>query len=268
MKTPISYYGGKQNLISELIPLIPKHVQYVEPFCGGASLFWSKKPSQHEVINDYDLRIFNFWEVLQTDFEILQKKIKSTLHSEAIYYKAKDILKSEMTDRVEFAWAFWVQTQMSFGTKIYGGFAFNSIGQNSLSRATKKDNFDDRLFLRLRGVEIFNRDAIELIKMKDSKDTFFYFDPPYAESECGHYAKLKEVYYRLLALLPTLKGQWLMSSYPSEQLTEIRALNGFNFKDIQQSLSVSGKHNAGKTKTECLTWNYELQGKMYALFEN
>lgn len=268
LKTPISYYGGKQNLVSELLPLIPKHVQYVEPFCGGAALFWAKNPSQHEVINDYDLRIFNFWEVLQNDFELLQKKIQLTLHSEAIYYKAKDILKNEIKDKVEFAWAFWVQTNMSFGKKIFGGFAFDTHGESTGLVVNKIKRFDFNIHKRLSGVEIFNRDAIELIKAKDHKDTFFYFDPPYAESECGHYEKLKEVYYRLLELLPTLKGQWLMSSYPSGQLSEIRALNGFNFKDIQQSLSVSGKDNAGKIKTECLTWNYELQGKMYALFEN
>ena len=268
LKTPISYYGGKQNLVSELLPLIPKHVQYVEPFCGGASLFWAKKPSEHEVINDYDLRIFNFWQVLQSDFNKLQEKIQSTLHSEAIYYHAKDILKSELKDKIEYAWAFWVQTQMSFSNKIYGGFAFNSLGQTSLLLSNKKNSFVGVFHKRLNKVEIFNRDALELILSKDTKDTFFYFDPPYAESHCGHYEKSKDVYYGLLELLPKLKSKWLMSSYPSEQLTELRELNNWNFRDIQQNLLVSGKDNHGKIKTECLTWNYQLEGSMYNLFEN
>lgn len=265
MKTPISYYGGKQNLVSELLPLIPKHVQYVEPFCGGASLFWAKKPSEHEVINDYDLRIYNFWQVLQNNFDKLQEKIQSTLHSEAIYYHAKDILKSEPKDKIEYAWAFWVQTQMSFSKKIYGGFAFTNDSRACVDSCTKRKNFGKFYFDRLQKVEIFNRNALELILSKDTKDTFFYFDPPYAESHCGHYEKSKGVYYGLLEILPKLKSKWLMSSYPSEQLSELRELNNWNFRDIQQNLSVSNK-NEGKTKTECLTWNYNLHGQAYELF--
>ena len=64
IKTPISYYGGKQNLIKHILPLIPNHVQYCEPFVGGAAVFFAKKPSQIEVINDYDNRVVNFWFVL------------------------------------------------------------------------------------------------------------------------------------------------------------------------------------------------------------
>ena len=75
MKTPISYYGGNQNLVQSLLKLIPEHTQYGEPFCGGASLFWAKKPSLNEFINDFDERVINFWRVLQTDFDKLQEMI-------------------------------------------------------------------------------------------------------------------------------------------------------------------------------------------------
>lgn len=270
MKTPISYYGGKQNLISELLKLIPPHKQYVEPFVGGASLFFAKPPSDHEVINDFNLQVVNFWEVLQSDFDRLQAKIKSTLHSEAQYIKAKKILKADIVDPVDFAWAFYVQCHLSFSKKIYGGFTFSKDGNGGGSPQTTKnviDEFDITRFARVRDCEIFNRDAIDIITMKDNEETFFYLDPPYAESNCGHYEKGKDVYYRLLDILPTIKGKWLMSSYPSEQLTALRLANGWNHKDIDKNLSVSGKHNKGKRKTECLTWNYELesqQGKLFA----
>ena len=38
MKTPISYYGGKQSLLKHILPLIPKHKIYVEPFFGGGAV--------------------------------------------------------------------------------------------------------------------------------------------------------------------------------------------------------------------------------------
>lgn len=31
-KTPIAYYGGKQNLLKELLPLLPEHKIYIEPY--------------------------------------------------------------------------------------------------------------------------------------------------------------------------------------------------------------------------------------------
>ncbi len=42
MKTPITYYGGKQKLVSKILPLIPEHKLYAEPFVGGAAVFFGK----------------------------------------------------------------------------------------------------------------------------------------------------------------------------------------------------------------------------------
>lgn len=43
MKTPISYYGGKQSMLTTILPLIPEHSIYVEPFFGGeAVFFWQR----------------------------------------------------------------------------------------------------------------------------------------------------------------------------------------------------------------------------------
>ncbi|MGB0976434.1 MAG: DNA adenine methylase, partial [Prolixibacteraceae bacterium] len=62
MKAPISYYGGKQNLVKIILPLFPKHTLYAEPFIGGGAIFWSKRPSQIEVINDTNRELINFYE--------------------------------------------------------------------------------------------------------------------------------------------------------------------------------------------------------------
>lgn len=99
---------------------------------------------------------------------------------------------------------------------------------------------------------------MDVIKRYDTPETFFYLDPPYANSDCGHYKKGKDVFWDLLEILPALKGKWLLSSYPSEQLDRLRKQTGANFKDLHKNLAVS-KNNAGKKKIECLTWNYEVK---------
>ena len=61
MKTPLTYYGGKQQLASKIVSLIPEHRIYCEPFIGGAAVFFAKQKSQSEIINDINSEIVNFY---------------------------------------------------------------------------------------------------------------------------------------------------------------------------------------------------------------
>jgi DNA adenine methylase len=35
LKPLVSYYGGKQKIITKILPYLPKHKVFVEPFVGG-----------------------------------------------------------------------------------------------------------------------------------------------------------------------------------------------------------------------------------------
>ncbi len=50
IKTPISYYGGKQTMLKHIRPLIPFHKTYTEAFCGGAAVFFDKEPSERRCL--------------------------------------------------------------------------------------------------------------------------------------------------------------------------------------------------------------------------
>ena len=53
LNTPITYYGGKQKLISKILPLIPPdHQTYCEPFTGGGVIFFAKAAVPVEILND------------------------------------------------------------------------------------------------------------------------------------------------------------------------------------------------------------------------
>lgn len=81
MKTPISYYGGKQTLLKHILPLIPKHKLYTEAFCGGAAVLFAKRPADGEVINDISMDITNFYWMAKVYYRDLKQEIEKTLHS-------------------------------------------------------------------------------------------------------------------------------------------------------------------------------------------
>ena len=59
MVGPLAYIGGKNRLAVKIISLLPEHTTYVEPFAGGAQVFFHKRPSEVEVLNDLDGEIVN-----------------------------------------------------------------------------------------------------------------------------------------------------------------------------------------------------------------
>lgn len=56
-KPIIPWVGGKRRLAKKILPIFPEHKCYVEPFAGGAALFFMKDPAKVEVLNDINLEI-------------------------------------------------------------------------------------------------------------------------------------------------------------------------------------------------------------------
>src|SRR6266536_2792215 len=81
MTGPLSYIGGKNRLARQIISLLPEHTAYVEPFAGGAQVFFHKEPSKVEVLNDLDFEIVNFFRVCQHHYEELVRYLHYCLIS-------------------------------------------------------------------------------------------------------------------------------------------------------------------------------------------
>lgn len=123
MRTPITYYGGKQHLAAKIISMMPAHKIYCEPFFGGGAVFFQKPKSYLEAINDKNDRLITFYRQAQEHFDELRCLVENTLHSEIEYMKAKDFYNGRVpAGELEIAWSVWMITNGSFSGSMHGGW--------------------------------------------------------------------------------------------------------------------------------------------------
>lgn len=262
IKTPTTYYGGKVKMISQILKEIPEHTSYIECFVGGGAIFWAKEAAKIEVVNDKNGFVVNFYQVLQSDFEKLNEMVQQTPHSRLLHTRAKIIYEYPfLFSALEKAWAFWCLSSQSFGRIIGGSWRYEKTGKSKTCTAirNKKINFKDVLTHRLDGVTIECRDALDIIKRYDNKDAFHYIDPPYINSNQGHYSGYNEQNYtELLETISGTEGKFLLSSYPSDILDKFTKKYGWYQREIRQTKSMTGE-----PKVEVLTANYPLIGDKF-----
>lgn len=262
MRPALTYYGGKQKLASKIVPLIPEHTLYNEPFCGGAAILFAKEPSTIEVLNDTNTELINFYKVVQQDYVGLEKKIRITLHSRRLHKDAKAIYENpHLFTELQRAWAVWVLASQSFASMLDGTWGYDKTKKNTTTKKiiNKGLLFSEEYAIRLQNVQVECADALYIIKSRDSEEAFHYCDPPYFNSDCGHYKGYTEADMQaLLELLANIKGKFLLSSYPSDLLTEYTERYGWYVKTVEQTVSVNKGSGNGKKKIEVMTANYEL----------
>lgn len=259
LKTPISYYGGKQKLATKILSLIPEHKLYCESFTGGGAIFFAKPPSLVEVLNDTNKEMMNFYQVVQTQFNELEKKARQTLHSRDLHQKACVIYNyPSLFDQVTRAWAVWVLSTQSFCSQLGGSFGYDKSDNTTTKKIINKRDALTSIFAdRLHNVQLESADALYVIKSRDAAESFFYCDPPYFNSDCGHYDGYSEQdFENLLKVLQGVQGKFLLSSYPSAVLKEFTKRNGWHTWSLETGVSVNNKSGYQKRKVEVLTANY------------
>ena len=261
LKTPLTYYGGKQKMVRYILPNIPTHVSYIEPFVGGGAIFWAKPPSEIEVLNDTNKELINFYAVLQKNLKGIKKEVNATLHSRDLHRKAWVIYNnSDLFTDIKRAWAVWVLASQSYSCMLNGSWRYDK-SENKTSKVigNKKQLFCNELPQRLEKVELESADALYIIKSRDSEKSFFYCDPPYYNADCGHYKGYTlQDFEDLLSTLSKIKGLFLLSSYPSPILMEFIKKHKWHVVAVDKKVSVNTKKGYLPRKLEMLTANYPL----------
>ena len=264
----------KKRLAPFIVSLFPHNYQelhYIEPFFGGGAVLFHKEKSKLESINDLDLAVFSLWKVLKERPKEFEEKLVNMLCHEQIVIHARDFLqirthrnknRGEIEgDELDIAFYKLVSIMLSY-TQAGRYFSF-AKNPNAPGKAERIENFKEsigEIFERLKNVQIFNRDAIELIKSLDSEEAIYYIDPPYVDARQDAYAfkYFMEDFNNLTGVLKDIKGKFILSYYRVEGMS----LDP-NWTTITKTVKcLAGNQNYEGTKEnsereEVLTMNYD-----------
>lgn len=187
-------------MVQALLPLIPPHRVYVEPFAGAASLFWAKEPSELEVLNDLDPDLMRFYRHLG---EITHCNIGSLgQHPNRLAAKAGVLEPCE----------FLADVSCSYRKKRFENDS-SLVGLNSSHCTGNRPLFHKRLPFyqaRIQKAQLHNEDWEIVTRRYDASDAFMFFDPPYHEVS-PEYTFSQSPLLRLAQVLPTLRSKWLLT---------------------------------------------------------
>ena len=268
MRTPISYYGGKQTMLKHIMPLIPSHRLYTEAFCGGAAVLFAKPPSEAEIINDINMELTNFYWVAQVYYRDLKTEIDKTLHSRDLHAHAGHInAYPEFFTPAQRAWAVWALCKMSFAAMMDGSFGYDFGGGMPKKIQNAKDEFTEQICKRLEHVTIENRNALDVIQTYDCEEAFHFVDPPYINSDCGHYEGMfsDRNMEELLRLLETVKGKFMLTMFPYEPIERFAERNGWIIHRVERMITAS--KTSRRKQEEWMVCNYE-ESRQRTLFDN
>jgi DNA adenine methylase len=253
MVGPLSYLGGKNRVAQKIIALIPEHNCYIEPFCGGAQVFFHKQPSNVEVLNDLDEEIFNFLRVCQLHHQELVRYLQFCTVSRKWFalFQAQD--PKTLSDIQRAARFFYLQKN------CYGGLIKRQNFKISVEDGSNYNAHRIPMVLhlaheRLLGVQLECLPYQEIINRYDRPDTFFYLDPPYFNRPYYKFNFDEKDYVELARLLGGLKGRFLLSLNDAPEIRKIFA----DFKIHGLTFSYSSQRKAGKVYQEVLISNYSL----------
>lgn len=224
LRAPLRYLGGKGNMVKNILSLLPDGRVYVEPYCGGASVFFAKVPSPIEVLNDLDGDVINVFRVLQDKekFDELKHRVMWTPYSLAEFKRALEMRGSGAGTDVERAWAELVVHGMAMNGGGYGvragSWARDFQTPQSRNKWLARQYMLDAWRWRLMQAYLDNRDALEVIQYWDGPETVFYLDPPYHPDTRGAGVRYKcdgggEHLEQLVQVLLSVKGQVVLSGY-------------------------------------------------------
>jgi DNA adenine methylase len=245
-RTPLTYYGGKQQLAAQIVARMPAHRVYLEPFCGGAAVLFAKRRAQRETLNDSDERVIRFWRAVRERPDELAAVVAATPYSRAEWRASRELAD----DDVECARRLLVEIDQSF-SRSRSSWSVPCIGDGrGRWQPGSWENLPSKILAaveRLSGVALEHGDALKMIPRWDRADAVIYCDPPYAgefrrEPSKGYRHDDAEALWPQLVdvLLGVKHAAVILSGYPTEHADPL-VLAGWRVERLRRKRTVQAR---------------------------
>ena len=257
MKAVMKYPGAKWSLARWIISFFPVHHSYAEPFLGSGAVLFNKPRSPIETVNDLDGDVTNLFEWIKNDPEKLAHEIYYTPYARAVYEAACGVAPENSLQK---AVNFYIRLNMGHGFRTNGeksGWKNDVQGREKAYAAADWCHLPEKIMQaaeRLRGVQIENRPALEIMDRFNFKNVMIYLDPPYMEGtrhgkQYRHEMLSTGSHEELLGKALLHKGPLLISGYDSPLYRDM--LRGWHREETASYSQACSK------KREVLWMNFE-----------
>ena len=248
---PLSYIGGKNRLASLIISQIPPHKTFVEPFAGGAQVFFHKPPSKVEILNDLSDDIVNFFRVCQSHSPELIRYVQHMVAARTWFELLQKMDPKVLTDVQRAARFFFLQKVDYGGLVAHRNFALQVV-QSTHWNPERIPKLIENTARRLQNTQIESLPYEQIIRKCDRPSTFFYLDPPYYGKKLYQFNFKEEDFRELVRLLADLQGKFILSL---NDVPEVRSIfSDFRIQSIQ--LAYSAQKKIGKRYPELIIRNF------------
>lgn len=223
MKAIAKYPGSKWSLASWIISFFPEHHSYLEPFFGSGAVLFNKPRSHIETVNDLDGSVVNLFDWIRKDPERLAHEIYWIPYARQVY---DDAFARIPEDSLAQAVNFYIRLNMGHGFRTTGekvGWKNDVQGRERSYASQDWCSLPEKIMQaaeRLRGVQIENRPAADLIPRFNFDNVLIYCDPPYVlGTRHGKQYRCEmddKGHGELLDILLSHKGKVLLSGYDNE----------------------------------------------------
>lgn len=245
--------GNKQHIAGRIVPHIPPHQLWLEPFFGAGGLFFNKPRAPRNIVNDRDSEVYNlFCLVMDRPGDLEEAWCSMPIHEDLW----KDWKRRCPTDPIWRAARFLFQSNFGFlgkpQTLVWNRKNAKRLLQERI-RLTRELLYD---------VEFMNCDFRAMLGRiplgkSDRRSAFVYADPPYLDTGNNYGAASKWSAADTRDLITMLEGsgmRFAMSEFDHPVVMELA--NEFGLRIIQ----LGDRQNLRNRRRELLLVNYTSAG--------
>lgn len=258
MAPAFKWPGGKRSLVSAIEPFLDRsYDRLVEPFCGGAALFFHLRPPA-ALLADRNAELMNAYSQIRDNLEDLVDRLKGMKNTEAAYYQLRNRKpRTALTRAARFICLMRLSFNGIYRENLRGDF---NVPYGYKTWLTVCD--EERLraaSLALQGVECEAQTYTKTMSAVREMD-LVYIDPPYTVSHNNNgFIKYNRTLFSwndqmdLATECERARRKGSLVVVSNADHGEIRALYPeFEYRQVNRFCAISGSAGGRKHVTEAL----------------